>query len=115
MIHPDSLVDISKDSRLSMTQDEADGWLKKLRECGVSDELGVCIENTGRNGYFREKCSPIQNVAFEQRSAIESQVPIPLHAPYICSPTIDYCPAASSPYGHTHSQSKAVICNVNKY
>lgn len=31
MVHPDSLVDISKDSRLSMTQDEADGWLKKLR------------------------------------------------------------------------------------
>ncbi|KAK8392611.1 hypothetical protein O3P69_014791 [Scylla paramamosain] len=31
MIHPDSLVDVSKDSRLSMTQDEADGWLKKLR------------------------------------------------------------------------------------
>ncbi|KAG0713085.1 Ubiquitin conjugation factor E4 B [Chionoecetes opilio] len=31
MVHPDSLVDVSKDSRLSMTQDEAKAWLKKLR------------------------------------------------------------------------------------
>lgn len=31
MVHPDSLVDVSKDSRLSMTQDEADAWLNKLR------------------------------------------------------------------------------------
>ncbi|XP_053651922.2 ubiquitin conjugation factor E4 B isoform X2 [Cherax quadricarinatus] len=31
MAHPDSLVDISKDSRLTMTQDEVEEWVKKLR------------------------------------------------------------------------------------
>lgn len=35
MVHPDSLVDVSKDSRLTMTQDEADAWLNKLREYWV--------------------------------------------------------------------------------
>lgn len=29
--HPDSLVDVSKDSRLMMTQDEVDEWVKKLQ------------------------------------------------------------------------------------
>ncbi|MPC32699.1 hypothetical protein E2C01_026024 [Portunus trituberculatus] len=32
----------------------------------------------------------------------------------LCSFPIEYCPAANSPYGHSHSQSKAVTCNVNK-
>ncbi|XP_071535625.1 ubiquitin conjugation factor E4 B-like [Panulirus ornatus] len=31
MVHSDSLVDVSKDSRLSMTQDEVEEWVKKLR------------------------------------------------------------------------------------
>lgn len=32
MIHPDSLVCVDKDSRLCMTQEEADNWAKELRE-----------------------------------------------------------------------------------
>ncbi|XP_042239775.1 ubiquitin conjugation factor E4 B-like isoform X2 [Homarus americanus] len=31
MVHPDSLVDVSKDSRLTLTQDEVEEWVKKLR------------------------------------------------------------------------------------
>ncbi|MPC09327.1 hypothetical protein E2C01_001934 [Portunus trituberculatus] len=38
-----------------------------------------------------------------------------LQAHTLCSLATEYCPVANLPYGHPHSQSKAVICNMNKY
>ncbi|XP_068249521.1 ubiquitin conjugation factor E4 B-like [Palaemon carinicauda] len=36
LIHPESLVDVSKDSRLSMTQEEVEEWVRKQRTEGCS-------------------------------------------------------------------------------
>ena len=53
MVQPDSLVDVSKDSRLSMTQDEADSWARKLREWGGGGHGGrVCGRGWGDNLCF---------------------------------------------------------------